>query len=212
MSRVLQDILVMFQWLPLTSGSSARHGRDMARKSHPYTQEQWARPSPVFCAAHNRLRRARGELPIPEPKVDLYVPPQAKSTPLPFNPADPEAVAAECEFHGLGDQTWEKIAKRLALELARDQLTDRQLHTEVLHRAVAQFVALAMKESGWHRKKIIGEAMDRYGVGERTVEKAIANYPKEFYFTDGDKLSPAAAFRGLPIELRLLALGLPPPR
>jgi hypothetical protein len=192
----------------------------MAKKSRPYTPEQWAQLSPAFRAAHNRLRLARGEPPIPWPKVDLYVPPQATSTSLPFNPADPEAVATECEFRGLGDQTsdWEKIAKRLALELARDRLADRRLHTEVLHRAIAQFVALAVKEvaaleiSGWNRKKIIGEAMDRYGVGERTVEKAIANYPKAFDFTRGDKLMTAHAFHGLPIELRLLALGLPPPR
>jgi hypothetical protein len=54
--------------------------------------------------------------------------------------------------------------------------------------------------------------MDIYGVSERTVETAIADYPKAFNFTRGDKLMTAHAFHGLPIELRLLALGLPLPR
>ena len=51
--------------------------------------------------------------------------------------------------------------------------------------------------------------MDIYGVSARTAETAIAELPKAFYFTDGSKLHPAVtAVRGLPIELRLLALGL----
>jgi hypothetical protein len=181
-----------------------------------FEEENWARLSPAFRAAHNRLRILRGLSPIPEPKVDLYRPPREAAIRPVDDPADPEAVAAMCEFRGLGDQTsdWEKIAKQLALELARDRLADRRLHTEVLHRAIAQFVALATeaKARGWHRKRIIAEAVDRYGVSTRTVETAIANYPKEFYFTDGNKLRTAHAFHGLPIELRLLALGLPPPR
>jgi hypothetical protein len=199
-----------------------------------FEEENWARLSPAFRAAHNRLRMARGEPPIPEPKVDLYVPPRATSTPLPFNPADPEAIAVEAELRGLGDQTpdWKEIAKQLALELAdckgiakqlalelaRKQLADRPLHTEVLHRAIAQFVALAKEESGragppWPRKKIIDEAKDCYGVSERTVETAIKKFQKEFHFTDGTKLGPVVtASRGLPVELRLLALGLPLPR
>jgi hypothetical protein len=147
-----------------------------------FEEENWARLSPAFRAAHNRLRMARGGAPIPAPKVDLYRPPREAAIRPVDDPADPEAVAAKCEFRGLDDEarSLDRIAVRLALELARDRLADRQLHTEVLHRAIAQFVALAVKESGWNRKKIIGEAMDRYGVGERTVEKAIAKYPKEF--------------------------------
>jgi hypothetical protein len=188
----------------------------------------WARLSPRFRAAHNRLRRARGELPIPEPKVDLYVPPPATSVPLPFDPADPEAVAAARDFLGLNEPaehfeklslhrgvarrgSWEKrVAKALALELARDRLADRQLHKEVLHRAIAQFVALATRESSWNRKRIIDEAVVRYGVKARTIETAIAAYPEKFHFTDGAKRG-LAVFLDLPIELRLLALGLPLP-
>jgi hypothetical protein len=188
-----------------------------------YEEENWARLSPAFRAAHNRLRMARGEPPIPEPRIDHYVPPRATSTPLPFNPADPEAIAVEAEFRGLGDQApvWEGIAKRLVLELARNQLRDRRLHTEVLHRAIAQFVALAVKEvaaleiKGWNRKKIIGEAMKIFGVSTRTVETAL----KEFLVTEtailltkSDFTPTTAVTAGLSIELRLLALGLPLPR
>src|SRR5205823_6470348 len=119
---------------------------------------------------------------IPPPEVDLYKPPQPTSVPLPFNPADPEAIAAECEFRGLGDQTPDdtKIAKRLALDLARVQLAERQLHTEVLHRAIAQFVITAAKESGKNRKWIIDQAADIYGVSARTVETAIADQKPYF--------------------------------
>ena len=180
-----------------------------------FEEENWARLSPAFRAAHNRLRMARGEPPIPEPKIDLYVPPRATSAPLPFNPADPEAIAVEAEFRGLGDQApvWEGIVKQLTLERARNQLRDRRLHTEVLHRAIAQFVALAKEKSGWPRKRIVTEAVSIYGVKARTVEIAIQDCRKEFDFTDGTKLGPVVtAFRGLPIELRLLALGLPLPR
>ena len=149
-----------------------------------FEEENWARLSPQFRVAHNRLRMARGKPPIPAPKVDLYRPPREAAIRPVDDPADPEAVAAKCEFRGLDDEAQsDRIAERLALELARYRLADRRLHTEVLHRAIAQFVALAVKErkkSSWNRKKIIGEAMDRYGVGERTVEKAIAKYPKEF--------------------------------
>jgi hypothetical protein len=209
-----------------------------------FEEENWPTLSPQFRKVHNKLRVARGMSPIPEPKIDLYVPPRAMSAPLPFNPADPEAIAVEAEFRGLGDQApgwkeiakqlaleladWKNITKQLALELARKQLAERQLHTETLHRAIAQFVALAKKESGraggragrpWARKKIVGEAAHIYGVKARTVEIAIAKFPAEFYFTDGgkghqvrDESRGPAAFRGLPIELRLLALGLPLPR
>lgn len=41
-----------------------------------YETENWAKLSPRFRAAYNQLRMARGKPPIPEPEVDLYVPPQ----------------------------------------------------------------------------------------------------------------------------------------
>ena len=47
-----------------------------------YETENWAKLSPRFREAHNRLRVARGEPAIPPPKVDLYVqpPPQPVRT------------------------------------------------------------------------------------------------------------------------------------
>src|SRR5258708_18561132 len=189
-----------------------QHMAEKPRPLHAFVLERWARLSQMSRAAHNKLRIARGEPPTPAPKVDLYVPPPATSAPLPFNPADPEAVAAEREFRGLGDQApdWEGAVKQLALELARDRLANRQLHTETLHRAIAQFVDLATRESGWPRKWIIEEAEKRYGVKTRTVETAISEYAKELAFIDSIKVDlTATTFDNLPVELRLMALGLP---
>jgi hypothetical protein len=78
--------------------------------------------------------------------------------------------------------------KRLALELARDRLADRQLHTETLYRAIAQFVALAKDESGRPRKAIIGDAVRIYGVSERTVETALERWLKEEAFINSLKI------------------------
>jgi hypothetical protein len=64
-----------------------------------YEEANWARLSPTFRAAHNRLRQARGQATIPPPKVDLWVPPKA---PLikPFDANDPEFIKATREFVG----------------------------------------------------------------------------------------------------------------
>src|SRR5260370_1341522 len=50
-----------------------------------YEEANWAHLSPAFRAAHNRLRRMRGQSPIPQPAVDLYVP---KPAPIPHVHAD----------------------------------------------------------------------------------------------------------------------------
>lgn len=44
-----------------------------------YEEENWAKLSPRFREAHNRLRAARGQSAIPPPKVDLYVAPPPRS-------------------------------------------------------------------------------------------------------------------------------------
>jgi hypothetical protein len=41
-----------------------------------YEQARWAHLSPARREAHNRLRAARGQPPIPPPTVDLYQPPR----------------------------------------------------------------------------------------------------------------------------------------
>lgn len=65
-----------------------------------YEEANWAKLSPNFRNAHNRLRQLKGLSPIPEPKIDLYVPnrgPAAK----PFDFSDKEFVAAGKQFLGV---------------------------------------------------------------------------------------------------------------
>lgn len=64
-----------------------------------YEEANWARLSPTFRRAHNRLRQARGLLTIPDPVIDLYVPPKAPVV-KPFDPADKEFVTSVREFLG----------------------------------------------------------------------------------------------------------------
>lgn len=63
-----------------------------------YEEANWDRLSPVYREAHNRLRVARGQSPIPPPTVDRYVPPPPSVRP--FDPADREALAAARGFMG----------------------------------------------------------------------------------------------------------------
>lgn len=64
-----------------------------------YEEANWAKLSPHFREAHNRLRQARGLSTIPPPAVDLYVVPKAPVI-QPFDPASKEFVAATREFLG----------------------------------------------------------------------------------------------------------------
>ena len=63
-----------------------------------YEEANWAHLSPAFRAAHNRLRRMRGQSPIPQPAVDLYVPKPAVIRQ--FDANDPEVRAAARAFVG----------------------------------------------------------------------------------------------------------------
>lgn len=64
-----------------------------------YEEANWAKLSPAFREAHNRLRQARGLDTLPPPAVDLYVKPRQ---PLlrPFDPADKEFIKVTREFLG----------------------------------------------------------------------------------------------------------------
>jgi hypothetical protein len=69
-----------------------------------YEELNWAKLSPMFRKAHNRLRRMRGMSPIPEPKVDLWVPPKLRKIEK-IDETSPEAVAAP-ELKRLPTQKW----------------------------------------------------------------------------------------------------------
>ena len=64
-----------------------------------YEEARWAYLSPKFREAHNKLRVTKGLPPIPDPKIDKYVPPKPQKV-KPFDPSDKEFVAAVREFHG----------------------------------------------------------------------------------------------------------------
>jgi hypothetical protein len=67
----------------------------LRRKFRDDIEANWATLSPAFRAAHNQLRQARGQLPIPPPKVDLYVAPsKAAGSADPVNPASVPADTA----------------------------------------------------------------------------------------------------------------------
>jgi hypothetical protein len=73
---------------------------EVAQHGQSYEEANWAKLSPAFRRAHNRLRQMRGLAPIGEPKVDLYVPSAVRKAEK-FDPTSPEAIAAARQFlHG----------------------------------------------------------------------------------------------------------------
>ena len=62
-----------------------------------YIEDNWAKLSPAFRTAHNRLRQKLGMQTLPPPKIDLYVPPRGP-TAKPFDFSDKEFVAAGRQF------------------------------------------------------------------------------------------------------------------
>lgn len=64
-----------------------------------YEEANWAKLSPKFRDAHNRLRQARGQETLPPPKIDLYVPPPPRQVRA-FDPSNAEFIGAVREFHG----------------------------------------------------------------------------------------------------------------
>jgi hypothetical protein len=81
----------------LTIPASVR--RALTSPGQTYEEANWARLSPVFRTAHNRLRVLKGFAPIPAPKIDLYVPKRGP-TAKPFDFTNPEFVASAKQFMG----------------------------------------------------------------------------------------------------------------
>jgi hypothetical protein len=75
----------------------ARRDKEVATRGKSYEEENWAKLSPKFREAHNKLRHVHGLPPIPPPKIDLYVPPKARKL-RSFDPTDKEFVAVAREF------------------------------------------------------------------------------------------------------------------
>jgi len=64
-----------------------------------YEEANWAKLSPAFRAAHNRLRRLRGMAAIPAPAIDLYRPPVIRrADPKELEALDQEAKAVGAQF------------------------------------------------------------------------------------------------------------------
>jgi len=77
----------------------ARVEVEQAMTGQSYEEANWPKLSPTFRRVHNKLRVARGMSPIPEPKVDLYVPPALREANK-IDERSPEAVAAMKQFLG----------------------------------------------------------------------------------------------------------------
>ena len=166
----------------MTSRGSAQHDCNMedgsdAAKGKTYEEATWAKLSPTFRAAHNRLRQLRGMPTIPPPEVDLYVPP-APTAVRPFDPADPEAIAADNEFYGLADirvTPLDRAQARIALDMAERQLRGRrELRAEIRHAAIAKYVEARQERKTESLKQSIYWARERFKVGARTVKTALA--------------------------------------
>ena len=63
----------------------------------PYEEANWAKLSPMFREAHNKLRVMRGLPPLPPPAVDLYKPPLVKRV----DPAEVDRLAREAKAAGM---------------------------------------------------------------------------------------------------------------
>jgi hypothetical protein len=167
-----------------------------------YEEANWARLSPTFRAAHNRLRQLRGMPTIPPPEVDLYVPPPPTAV-RPFDPADPEAIAADNEFSppaprgvngsgqsfrvrfsppdGLADipvTPLDRAQARIALAMAERQVAGRRdLRAEIQHAAIAKYVEARQEKfkTEFLKQSIFwAQKQKRFQVGERTVKTALA--------------------------------------
>jgi hypothetical protein len=109
------------------NAAAARRRAKRRQADGDYVAINWAELSPAFRSAHNALRRARGEPPIPPPREDLYTPPRGRALQVPTEDDAREALAAQLEFLAWVDHptTGSSIAGRLALDKARYELRQK---------------------------------------------------------------------------------------
>jgi hypothetical protein len=81
---------------------------ETAQTGQSYEEANWAKLSPMFRKSHNKLRIQRGMSPIPEPKVDLWVPPKLRKVEK-IDEMNPEAVAAMKEYLRGGPGGWSRV-------------------------------------------------------------------------------------------------------
>jgi hypothetical protein len=136
-----------------------------------YEESNWAKLSPRFRDAHNRLRAARGQPPIPPPAVDLYVePPKRTVVPVSVMP-DAEALgmmrAASARFYvalgglrgagftlkdGAGNPLYEGDMPPDAL-LAPDRPRTKRQQEEAIEALVTDDDRARMRDLGGYREE-----------------------------------------------------------
>ena len=77
----------------------ARTRQQEQQNGQTYEEANWAKLSPAFRIRHNQLRAMRGLSPIPEPKVDLYVPKRPHKLER-LDPNNKEFLVAARQFLG----------------------------------------------------------------------------------------------------------------
>lgn len=99
--RAVTEVPMLVERLQKTEQGQDDHTQSGNRLS--YEEANWAKLSPTFRLAHNRLRQAKGLPTIPPPVVDLYVKPKQPII-RPFDVSDKEVqvTIANAKFFDSG--------------------------------------------------------------------------------------------------------------
>ena len=185
---------------------TAARRAERLKATHGCEEAHWREFSPEAQDAFNKLRIARGQAPLSpvKPKSDPYIAPPEQLRP--FDPADPEAIAAAHESSGvvLGDDATdeEKIAARDAAESwvtaydgDRTKLVDRiehgiatpeerKLNTDLLlklRKRPPHRPKLESKQIRRRTAKVILRAWDHLERGKRKKLKTVLGEIKDDY-------------------------------
>ena len=143
----------------------------------------WAKLSPLFRAAHNRLRQARGLPSIPPPKVDCYKQPRGSVRPV--DPDDPEAIATATDFgrevsNNPRDEVFLDWVRSHASECSHEEMQRALDDTKYVHRRPRRWLTefwyawicavVRSKPKPWGKL----DAQDRLGADARTIRRALS--------------------------------------